>query len=142
MKRKISLMLICGIVLLNVCGCSNSNNNINTNDNLNESKNEVENEKQEIKDPFTVSDEKGYASDEYWYYIDGTITNTTDTNFTYAEIDYILYDNSGATLTTCYTNITYLEAKGIWKYSVHCPMAGGNANNVSSFKMKEYKYNW
>lgn len=135
MKKKISLFMLCGIILLGVCGCGNDNSSTNID-------NDQEEQKEEIKNPFIVSDEKGYASDEYWYYIDGTITNTTDTNFTYAEIDYILYDNSGATLTTCYTNITYLEAKGIWKYSVHCPMAGGNANNVSSFKMKEYKYNW
>lgn len=135
MKKKISLFMLCGIILLGVCGCGNDNSSTNID-------NDPEEQKEEIKNPFIVSDEKGYASDEYWYYIDGTITNTTDTNFTYAEIDYILYDNSGATLTTCYTNITYLEAKGIWKYSVHCPMAGGNANNVSSFKMKEYKYNW
>lgn len=135
MKKKISLFILCGIIVLGVCGCQNDNSSTNIDNNQEE-------QKEEIKNPFIVSDEKGYASDEYWYYIDGTITNTTDTNFTYAEIDYILYDNSGATLTTCYTNITYLEAKGIWKYSVHCPMAGGNANNVSSFKMKEYKYNW
>lgn len=135
MKKKISLFILGGIVLLVVCGCQNDNGSTDMDNNQEE-------QKEEIKNPFIVSDEKGYASDEYWYYIDGQITNTTDTDFTYAEIDYILYDSSGATLTTCYTNITYLKAKGIWKYSVHCPMVGGNANNVSSFKMKEYKYNW
>ena len=136
--KKISLFMLSGIIILVLCGCSTDNNENSTQVDDNYQNDQTE----EIRDPFIISDEKGYVSDNYWYYIDGTITNTTSTDFTYAEIDYILYDNSGAILTTCYTNINYVEANGVWKYSVHCPMPNGNANNVTTFKMKEYKYNW
>ena len=78
----------------------------------------------------------------YWYYIDGTITNTLSVDFTYAEIQYVLYDSNGAIVNTCFTNINFLEANGIWKYSVHCPMPSGNAREVATFKMHEYKYNY
>lgn len=137
MLKKFSLFMLCGILILGLSGCGKKEKPKNNDDNK---PGEVTEPTQDVKNPFTVSEEKGYVSSDYWYYIDGKLTNTTNTAFTYARINYALYDAAGTLITTCFANTELVEANGVWQYNVICPVST-NAKDVASFKMIDYEYN-
>ncbi|MHB9130379.1 MAG: FxLYD domain-containing protein [Armatimonadota bacterium] len=62
--------------------------------------------------------------------IEGTVQNNTNASIPYAQIDYILYDESGAQVGKAWANITDLEPHGVWKFS-----ASVTENNVAKYKL-------
>lgn len=57
-------------------------------------------------------------SDEYGfgYYIEGTVTNNKDKNYSYVQIEFICYDSAGNNLGTALDNSNNLLGKQTWKY--------------------------
>ena len=59
----------------------------------------------------SYKDEYGFA-----YYIEGTVTNKANKNYSYVQIEFICYDKSGNNLGTALDNTNNLLAKQTWKF--------------------------
>lgn len=81
------------------------------------------------QEKFTLVNSEG-SYDGFAYYIEGTITNNTDKQYTYVQVTFNLYDADGAQIGTAMDNINNLEAKGTWKYK-----AIGGTENPASYKL-------
>src|SRR5574344_595289 len=85
---------------------------------------------------FTLLDgTKGYA-DEYGiaYYIEGTVKNNTDKEYSYVQVNFNVYDKDSNNIGSCLSNNNNFEAHGSWKFKAIC---SGDAKSVASFKLKE-----
>lgn len=49
-------------------------------------------------------------------YITGTVKNNTNKTYSYAQVTFNLYDDSGAQVGSTMANTNNLEAGGIWKF--------------------------
>jgi ABC-type multidrug transport system fused ATPase/permease subunit len=59
--------------------------------------------------------------DNYGYLrITGTLKNLTEKKFTYASVDFIVYDESGAQIGTALANMNYWEPGGTWTFEAVC----------------------
>ncbi len=68
---------------------------------------------------------------DLWYIV-GTIKNITDSELTYAQISFNLYDKEGNQVGTTSDNIIDLEAHGTWKFKAIVIM-----DTASDYKLKE-----
>ena len=97
-----------------------------------------ENTKTETTESGKLTLEEGYSgkADEYGisYQIDGYVTNNTDRDYSYVEIEFTAYDKDGNTLGTCLDNNSGLEKGGRWKFSASCLE---NVNEIANFKLKD-----
>lgn len=66
-------------------------------------------------------------------YIEGEIKNNTDKNYSYVQVTFNLYDDSGAQTGTAMDNINNLEANGVWKYKA----VAFSANGATKYKLVE-----
>lgn len=66
-------------------------------------------------------------------YIEGEIKNNTDKSYSYVQVTFNLFDESGAQLGTAVANINNLEANGTWKYRA----IGLVSQKVASYKLAE-----
>lgn len=82
---------------------------------------------------FTLTDDHGY-SDEYGfsYYIEGTVKNNTSYSYSYVQVQFNVYDESGNLIGSCLDNINNLEENGTWKIKALC---SGEAKDVKSYKL-------
>ena len=90
----------------------------------------------ETQEKFTLSDDiKAYAGDyNIGYYIEGTIKNNLDKEYSYVQVEFTTYDKDGNTLGTCVDNNSGLEANGTWKFKASCI---DNVDQIASYKLKE-----
>jgi hypothetical protein len=56
------------------------------------------------------------VSGEYSSKIVGKVKNNTDEEFSYVQITFNLYDESGALVGSAMANVNNLEANGVWKF--------------------------
>ena len=57
------------------------------------------------------------TSDEFGLnYIEGSIQNNTSNDYSYVQVNFILYDEIGNQVGTALDNINNLKAKGTWKF--------------------------
>lgn len=77
-----------------------------------------------------VDSEESY--DGFAYYVNGTIKNNTDKQYSYVQVTFNLYDASGAQIGTAMSNINNLEGNGTWKFK-----AIGGTENAASYKLAE-----
>lgn len=68
------------------------------------------------------------------YYIEGTIKNTSDKEYSYVQVSFNLYDADGAQIGTAMDNINDLEANGTWKFKA---LGLSPEGKVSTYKIKE-----
>ena len=54
--------------------------------------------------------------DTFAYYIEGTVTNNRDKDYSYVQIEFICYDKDGNNLGTALDNTNNLLGKQTWKY--------------------------
>ncbi len=82
--------------------------------------------------------EEGYTgvSDEYGltYTVEGYVSNPTDKDYSYVQIEFTAYDSEGNTIGTCLDNNSGLEKGGRWKFSAMCLE---NADNIARVELKE-----
>jgi hypothetical protein len=78
----------------------------------------------------------GWGTSEYGTgRIQGRVVNKTGHDLSYAEIDFNLYDKSGAQVDTAMTNTTNLEAGATWKFEA-VAMRGGEAKTARCVKLE------
>ncbi|MGP1410396.1 MAG: FxLYD domain-containing protein [Peptoanaerobacter stomatis] len=75
-----------------------------------------------------LNGETTLLNDGYFTYIVGSLRNTTDKTYSYAQITFNIYDADGAQIDTAMDNINNWEAGGIWKFKA---MLLDNGNVVS-----------
>lgn len=67
-------------------------------------------------EPYTIADEAMNTENPYMVTITGTLTNNTDSDKSYIQIEYVLYDADGAQVGTALANTNNLKAGGVWKF--------------------------
>lgn len=79
--------------------------------------------------------EKGYADDyQFAYYIEGTVKNNTNKDYSYLQVTYNVYDKDGNNLGTCLANNNNVEANSTWKFKAVC---SGEAKDIATYKLDE-----
>ena len=73
-------------------------------------------EQKEPQEPYTIADEAEDTSNQFAYKITGTLTNNTDKEKSYIQIEYVLYDADGNQVGTALANTNHLKAGGSWKF--------------------------
>ena len=73
-------------------------------------------EQKEPQEPYTIADEAEDTSNQFAYKITGTLTNNTDKEKSYIQIEYVLYDVDGNQVGTALANTNHLKAGGSWKF--------------------------
>lgn len=93
----------------------------------------VDNEQKQTEniEKFTLVESQG-SQETYSYYINGTIKNNTDKQYSYVQVTFNLYDSDGAQIGTALANINNLEPDGTWKFK-----AVGLYENIASYKLAE-----
>ena len=88
-----------------------------TKDNENNTINDVINDyvESEKKEKFSYTIDSSY-SDSFSYYIEGTVTNNKDKDYSYVSIEFVCYDANGNNLGTAMDNTNNLLGNETWKY--------------------------
>ena len=71
---------------------------------------------EEAVEDFTVTDEFFDTSNPYSATITGILTNNTEKEYHYLQIEYTLYDTDGNQIGTAFANINNLQAGASWKF--------------------------
>ena len=91
----------------------------------------TEQKQTQTQEKFSLVDSEGNY-DGFAYYVNGTIKNNTDKQYSYVQVTFNLYDASGAQIGTAMANINNLEGNGTWKFK-----AIGGTQNATSYKLAE-----
>lgn len=83
---------------------------------------------------YSISDEELDASNEYAAVITGTLTNNTDEEKSYIQVEYVIYDAEGAQIGTALANTNNLKAGGTWKYEAYSTVS---PNEVDSWELAD-----
>lgn len=83
---------------------------------------------------YTVSDEALDSSNPFGLYITGTLTNNTDSDKSYIQVNYNLYDAEGAQIGTALANTNNLKAGSSWKFEAFGTAA---PDEVASFELAD-----
>lgn len=86
----------------------------------------------EQDEPYTVTDEELDTSNPYTTYITGTLTNNTDNEVSYIQVEYNLYDADGAQIGTALANTNNLKAGGTWKFEA---LGTASPDEVASYEL-------
>lgn len=145
MKKQKLLCLLISCICLTLTGCvddfsegfkagfesglSGTSESISTNNEATNSTNVQKKEKFTLQSHSGSYDELGIA-----FYIEGTIKNNTNKNYSYVQVTFNTYDKDGAQLGTAIANINNLEANGVWKYKA---MAMTSSDEIASYKLVE-----
>lgn len=92
---------------------------------------EVEPAKQE---PYTIADEQLDDSNQFAVYVTGTLTNNTDDEMGYIQVEYNLYDADGAQVGTALANTSNLKAGGTWKFEA---LGTASPDEVASYELAD-----
>lgn len=122
--KNILLLILCGITFM-VFACGSSSDV--SSEKSSESGSESGSSSSEEKFSYTV--DKSYA-DDYGisYYIEGIVTNKTDKDYSYVQIEFICYDKDGNNLGTALDNTNNLLGGQTWKYKAI--FTGSDAESV------------
>ncbi len=86
-------------------------------------------------DKYAIADEmlvdKGYGT----YAITGIFTNTSGKEYSYVQLTYTLYDESGAQIGEAYANANNLKDATAWKYEAYVFASGDDA--PASFELSD-----
>ena len=93
-----------------------------------------EEQKQEEQEPYTITDETLDTSNQFSAYITGTLTNNTDRDLDYIQVEYVLYDADGAQIGTALANTNNLKAGGAWKFEA---AAFEDGAEIASFELAD-----
>ena len=81
---------------------------------------------------YSIADEQMDVSNPYALYITGTLTNNTDKQVSYIQVEYNLYDADGAQVGTALANTNNLQAGGVWKYEA---VGTASPDEVASYEL-------
>ncbi len=83
-------------------------------------------------EPYTVTEEVMDTSNGFAVYIDGTLTNNTENEVGYIQVEYNLYDADGAQVGTALANTNNLQPGGTWKFEA---LGTASPDEVVSFEL-------
>ena len=86
----------------------------------------------EEQEPYTVTDEQLDSSNPYGVFISGTLTNNTDNEVSYIQVEYNLYDADGAQVGTALANTNNLQPGGTWKFEA---VGTASPDEVATFEL-------
>ena len=111
---KILLIVLGILVIIGIFGAVMGDDETNDSNNKSNTKNSVKTEK---KEKFSYNVENA-APDEnnIFYYISGTVTNNTNKDYSYVQIEFVCYDSQGNNLGTALDNTNNLLGNQTWKY--------------------------
>ena len=106
---KVWLIILIILVLIGILSPSD-NSSDNDNSNNNSTNNQVQ-----IKEKFThtITDE---YNDTFTHYIEGTVKNNRDKDYSYVQIEFICYDKNGNNIGTAIDNTNNLLGGQTWKF--------------------------
>ena len=84
----------------------------------------------QVKEKFTLEENIG-SYDGFAFYIKGTIKNNTEKTYSYVQVSFNLYDETGAQVGTAMDNINNLEGNGVWKFEA----IGMGATKATKYKL-------
>ena len=95
----------------------------------------IKNGETELKNgKFTLkAGHKGYYDGYFSYYIEGEIVNNTKNSYSYVQIQFNVYDSTGAQIGSAMDNINNLEANGTWKFKAID--LSGEPENIAYYKV-------
>ena len=96
----------------NISNTTNEDNNSNTNANTNTTN---DNQNQPVE-KFTYEITNQYYDGYISYYIEGSVKNNKDKDYSYVQIEFICYDDEGNNLGTAIDNTNNLLGNQTWKY--------------------------
>lgn len=105
--KNMLLLSLCGIVFLTfACGSSSETSEKSSSGGSSSN-----------KEKFSYTVDKSYDGDYgIGYYIEGVVTNKTDKDYSYVQIEFICYDKDGNNLGTAIDNTNNLLGNQTWKY--------------------------
>ena len=112
---KIVLIVVVALVVIGAIGSMGGNGGANQTPAGDETQTS-EQQPAEQTEPYTISDEQLDASNGFAVYINGTLTNNTENEVSYIQVEYNLYDADGAQVGTALANTNNLKAGGTWKF--------------------------
>lgn len=120
-KKPIGKIVLGIIVVLVIVGAVGSMGGNSTDSSASDSAKPAETtqqaeERKEPQEPYTIADESEDTSNQFTYKITGTLTNNTDKEKSYIQIEYVLYDADGNQVGTALANTNHLKAGGSWKF--------------------------
>ncbi|MBM6757012.1 DUF3426 domain-containing protein [Collinsella tanakaei] len=96
-----------------------------------EAASEPESEPEPEPEPYAIADEALNTENPYAATITGMLTNNTDSDKKYIQVEYVLYDADGAQIGTALANTNNLKAGGSWKFEAFSTVA---PDEVASFE--------
>ena len=120
-KKLIGKIVLGVIVVLVIVGAVGSMGGNSTDSSASDSAKPAEatqqaEEQKEPQEPYIIADEAEDTSSQFAYKITGTLTNNTDKEKSYIQIEYVLYDADGNQVGTALANTNHLKAGGCWKF--------------------------
>lgn len=112
---KIVLIVVVALVVIGAIGSMGGNGGTNQAATGDETRTS-EQQPAEQTEPYTISDEQLDTSNGFAVYINGTLTNNTENEVNYIQVEYNLYDADGAQVGTALANTNNLKAGGTWKF--------------------------
>lgn len=127
--KKAAIVLVVLIALGAIFGGGKSSDTVSSSSGSDEGKVSVESteaepeateeeaaKKEEPQEKYTVTDEELDTSNPYSAVIRGILTNNTDRDYSYLQVEYILYDADGNQIGSALANVNNLKAGGSWKF--------------------------
>lgn len=94
--------------------------------------------KKNLQEPYTIADEAEDTSNQFAYKITGTLTNNTDKEKSYIQIEYVLYDADGNQVGTALANTNHLKAGGSWKFEALGTDVSRSGRQLGAFGRKRF----
>lgn len=114
--KKVIIILSFICILLTMAGCSDIVSDLES----------LKNDEDKFSHEITASYSGDYG---IGYYIEGTVKNETDNDYSYVQIEFICYDNDGNNVGTALDNTNNLLGGQTWKFKAIFLGTSGNAIN-------------
>lgn len=127
---KIVLIVLAVLVVIGVAGTALGGNSDSAD--APDATGQAEAQQAEEQEPYTITDETMDTSNAFAVYIDGTLTNNTDDEVSYIQVEYNLYDADGAQVGTALANTNNLQPGGVWKFEA---IGTASPDEVASYEL-------
>lgn len=126
------LVVFAAIGSMNGGGNSGGTSSGGSSDTTQEPQSQPAEQAEEEQEPYTVTNEELDTSNPYAVFVDGTLTNNTDKEVSYIQVEYNLYDADGAQVGTALANTNNLQPGGSWKFEAY---GTATPDEVASFEL-------
>lgn len=120
----VKIILVVFVILVVICAIGSMGGKTGSETKASSTESSQTEQRQDVQqeseqEPYTVTDEALDESNAYSTIITGTLTNNTDSDKSYIQVQYNLYDADGAQIGTALANTNNLKAGGVWKYEAY-----------------------